>query len=414
MTTPATTTPRPARAPRAPRAPRGPGPARIPRDPANDYDAAIIARRRAFVEERTGAKLRHVSAFSFEARVAAGNCEHFTGVAQVPIGFAGPLRVEGEHARGEYLIPLATSEGTLVASYNRGMHALNAAGGVRATILDDAMQRAPVFVLPDARAGRELVAWVAEHTPGIRTAAEATSRVARLLHIEPYLASRFVFLRFNFETGDAAGQNMVTRATAAACQFIARGFGGIERFFLESNLASDKKPSHVNTLRGRGKRVTAEAVVPRAVLEGMLRARPESLVAHYQASCVGAFLAGPSNNGLHAANALAALFIATGQDVASVGESSAGVVHAELTGPDDDDLYLSVTLPSLIVASHGGGTGLPTQRECLEALGCHGPGKAKALAEVVAAVVLAGELSLAAAIAAEEWVEAHERLGRNR
>jgi hydroxymethylglutaryl-CoA reductase (NADPH) len=387
---------------------------RIPRDPAADYGTTAIRRRRELVEGVTGARLRHVSRFSFDAAVTVGNCEQFTGAAQVPIGFAGPLKVDGEYARGDYLVPLATTEGTLVASYNRGMRALTAAGGVRASVNGDAMQRAPVFVFPDARAGREFAAWVAESLPGIRAAAESTSRVVRLLHIEPYLASRFVFLRFNYQTGDAAGQNMVTRATAAACQWIARSYGGIERCFLESNLASDKKPSHVNTLRGRGKHVTAEATVPGGVLRDLMRVRPEVLVEHYRAACVGAFLAGPVNNGLHAANALAALFIATGQDVASVGESSAGVVHAELTGPRGEDLYMSVTLPSLIVATHGGGTGLPTQRECLEVLGCYGPGRVKALAEIVAAVVLAGELSLAAAISADEWVEAHERLGRNR
>jgi hydroxymethylglutaryl-CoA reductase (NADPH) len=149
------------------------------------------------------------------------------------------------------------------------------------------------------------------------------------------------------------------------------------------------------------------------VLEERLRARPESLLTHYHASSVAAFLAGPSNNGLHAANALAALFIATGQDVASVGESSAGVVHAEPSA-DGGGLYLSVTLPSLIVATYGGGTGLPTQRECLEVMGCYGTGRVNAFAEIVTSVVLAGELSLAAAIAANEWVEAHERLGRNR
>ncbi len=388
-------------------------PTRIPRE-NDDYGPNAIARRRAFIEASSGVRLEHVSACSFDPRLAAGNCEHFTGVAQVPLGFAGPLLVRGEHADGEYLIPLATSEGTLVASYNRGIHTLNAAGGVRTTILDDGMQRAPAFVLADAREGRDFAAWVADNIPGIRTAAEATSRVARLLHVEPFLASRFVFLRFSFETGDAAGQNMVTRATAAACQWIVQQCGGVERFFLESNLASDKKTSHVNMLRGRGKRVTAEAVVPRTVLEERMRASPDTLVAHYHASSVGAFLAGPSNNGLHTANALAAMFIATGQDAASVGECSAGIIHVELAGPDREDLYVSITLPSLIVATHGGGTGLPTQRECLEVMGCYGRGKVRMLAEIVAAVVLAGELSLACAIASNEWVEAHERMGRNR
>jgi hydroxymethylglutaryl-CoA reductase (NADPH) len=364
------------------------------------------------VSRLTGARLWHTCAFSFDPHLATGHCENFTGVAQVPIGFAGPLRVDGEHAKGDFLIPLATSEGTLVASYNRGIHALNQCGGVRATVVGDCMQRAPVFVFSDARRARDFAGWVAERADEIRAAAEATSKVARLRRVDPYLANHMAFLRFNFETGDAAGQNMVTLATAAACRWILEHFPGVQRFFLESNLATDKKPSHVNMLCTRGKRVTAEAVVRRDVLEGFLRARPESLARHYLAASVGSLLAGTNNNGLHAANALAALFIATGQDVANVAESSAAIVYCELL--DDGNLYLSITLPSLIVATHGGGTGLPTQRECLEVLGCHGAGKVRKLAEIVAGVVLAGELSLAAAIAAEEWVSSHERMGRHR
>jgi hydroxymethylglutaryl-CoA reductase (NADPH) len=387
-------------------------PSGLPRDDGDDYSAAAVGARQDQVSRLTGARLWHTCAFSFDPHLATGHCENFTGVAQVPIGFAGPLRVDGEHARGDFLIPLATSEGTLVASYNRGIHALNQCGGVRTTVVADCMQRAPVFVFADARRARDFAGWVAERADEIRAAAEATSKVARLRRVDPYLANHMAFLRFNFETGDAAGQNMVTLATAAACGWILKHFPGVQRFFLESNLATDKKPSHVNMLCTRGKRVTAEAVVRRDVLEGFLRARPESLARHYLAASVGSLLAGTNNNGLHAANALAALFIATGQDVANVAESSAAIVYCELL--DDGNLYLSITLPSLIVATHGGGTGLPTQRECLEVLGCHGGGKVRKLAEIVAGVVLAGELSLAAAIAAEEWVTSHERMGRHR
>ena len=385
---------------------------RIPRDVDDDYAPEIIALRQDFVERCSGAPLDHVRRYSFDPQLARGNCEQFTGVVQVPLGFAGPLRIDGEHARGDFIIPLATSEGTLVASYNRGMRALNRCGGVRCTVVDDAMQRAPVFVFEDARRGREFARWVAAHEGRIREIAESTSHVLRFLYVDSCLSNRFVFLRFNFETGDAAGQNMVTRATAEACAWILGEFPGVRRFFLESNFATDKKPSHVNTLRTRGKRVTAEAVVDRATLLRDMRARPESLLAHYHTANIGAFLAGTNNNGLHAANAIAAFFIATGQDVANVAESSAGIVFAELT--PGDDLYISITLPSLIVATYGGGTALPTQRECLQALGCSGPGHVRKLAEIVAGVVLAGELSLAAAIAADEWVSAHERLGRNR
>jgi hydroxymethylglutaryl-CoA reductase (NADPH) len=404
--TPERTPPDPAAAARDPRT------TRVPRDPVDDYSCAAVGARQDHVERVSGARLWHSRAFSFDPHLATGHCENFTGVAQVPVGFAGPLRVEGEHARGDFLIPLATSEGTLVASYNRGIHALNRCGGARCTVAADAMQRAPVFLFKDARDARDFAAWVDGNQDGIRTVAEATSHVARLQRIETYLANHMAFLRFNYETGDAAGQNMVTLATSAACQWIVRQYPQVQRCFLESNLATDKKPSQVNMLCTRGKRVTAEAVIRRDVLEGSLRARPEALARHYLAANVGALMAGTNNNGLHAANALAALFIATGQDVANVAESSAGIVYCELL--PDGDLYLSITLPSLIVATHGGGTGLPTQREYLEVLGCHGAGKVRKLAEIAAGLVLAGELSLAAAIAAEEWVDSHERLGRHR
>ena len=384
----------------------------IPRSPDDDYGDEAIARRQAFVGEFSGHTPAHVGHYSLDPREVAGNCENFIGVAQVPLGVAGPLTVNGEHARGDFLVPLATSEGTLVASYNRGMQALNLSGGVKTTVVADAMQRAPVFIFDDARRGRDFAQWVEASMDHIRAEAEATSHVARLESIEPYQANRFVYLRFNFHTGDAAGQNMVSRATHAACAWILDHFTGVQRFYLESNLATDKKSSHVNILRTRGKRVTAEATVRREVLMERLRVEPESLVAHWGVANVGAFLAGAHNNGLHAANAIAALFIATGQDVADVSESSAGIVYTELT--PERDLYLSITLPSLIVATYGGGTGLATQRECLEMMGCYGTGRVNKFAEIVAGTVLAGELSLAAAISSTEWVSSHERLGRNR
>ena len=385
---------------------------RIPRDENDDYTPEIIRKRQAFVEQFTGKKLNHITHYSFDAHLAKGNIENFTGVAQVPLGFAGPLKVNGEHAQGEFLIPLATSEGTLVASYNRGIKLLNLCGGVKVTVVDDAMQRAPVFVFEDARQGREFVQWVNENLDKIRQEAEATSSVAKLKYIDPYLSNKFVFLRFNYLTGDAAGQNMVGRATFAACSWILDRYPGIQRFFLESNFATDKKASQVNIMRTRGKRVTAEAVIRRDVLIQHMRVEPESLVYHGSVANVGAILSGANNNGLHSANAITAMFIATGQDVANVSESSAGVIYAELT--PERDLYISITIPSLIVATYGGGTGLATQRECLELLGCYGKGKVNKLAEIVAGVVLAGELSLAAAISASDWVSSHEQYGRNR
>jgi hydroxymethylglutaryl-CoA reductase (NADPH) len=384
----------------------------IPRDEADDYTTDAIRRRQALIEAVSGVKLRHVLHYSFDPRAAQGNCENFAGVAQVPIGFAGPLLIHGEQAEGEFLIPLATSEGTLVASYNRGMKVLRLSGGAKATVMADAMQRAPVFVFQDARACRDFVRWVEANLDKIREQAESTSSVAKLQYIDPYVANKFVYLRFNYSTGDAAGQNMVGRATFAASSWILDQYEGITNFYLESNFATDKKASHVNIMRTRGKRVTAEATIPRDVMIRHLRVEPEQLAYHYGVANVGAFLSGANNNGAQSANAITAMFIATGQDVANVAESSAGIVYCELT--PERDLYISLTIPSLIVATHGGGTGLATQRECLEVLGCYGPGNVNRLAEIVAGVALAGEISLAGAISSSDWVSSHEKYGRNR
>ncbi len=385
---------------------------RIPRSADDNYSTDIIKSRQAFVADQTGVKLDHLAQYSIDPQLCQGNIENFTGVAQIPLGFAGPLKVNGEHAIGEFLIPLATTEGTLVASYNRGCKLLNLSGGVNCTVVDDAMQRAPVFVFADSRSGREFVKWVNEHMDRIREEAEATSQIAKLIYVDPYLANKFAYLRFNFTTGDAAGQNMVGRATFAACSWIIDNFPGIKHFYLESNFATDKKSSQINIMRTRGKRVTAEAVIKREVLIQHMRVEPESLAYHYQVANVGSILSGANNNGAHSANAITAMFIATGQDVANVSESSAGILYTELMA--SGDLYISITIPSLIVATYGGGTNLPTQRECLEVLGAYGKGKVNKLAEIVAGVVLAGEISLGSAISSSDWVSSHEKYGRNR
>jgi hydroxymethylglutaryl-CoA reductase (NADPH) len=274
------------------------------------------------------------------------------------------------------------------------------------------MQRAPVFVFDSAREARDFRDWVNAHLPEITREAEATSSVARLLYIDTYLVNKFAYLRFNFTTGDAAGQNMVGRATFAACSWVLEQVTTVRKFYLESNFATDKKASQINVMRTRGKRVTAEAVVPRQVLVDVMRVEPESLASHWSIATVGAFFSGANNNGAHSPNGITAMFIATGQDVANVAESSAGILFSEITA--SRDLYISLTIPSLIVATHGGGTGLATQRECLEVLGCTGRGKVRKFAEIVAGVALAGELSLASAISSLDWVSSHEKYGRNR
>jgi hydroxymethylglutaryl-CoA reductase (NADPH) len=293
------------------------------------------------------------------------------------------------------------------------MKLLHAAGGVKTTVLDDRMQRAPAFLFPSAREARDFARWLDEHFDEVREAAEATTRSGKLQDIDQYSAGRILYTRFNYTTGDAAGQNLTGKATQAACQWIASAYEpGIERFFLESNFATDKKSSQVNMLRTRGKRVVAEATIPDALLRTVMNSSSELMYRARQVSNLGGFMSGVNNNGAHSANGITAMFIATGQDVANVAESSAAFVYAELR--ENGDYYYSVTIPSLIVATYGGGTHLPTQRECLELLGCAGAGKVRKLAEIVAATVLCGELSLGSAIVAEEWVAAHDLYGRNR
>ncbi len=383
----------------------------IPRLP-DDYTAEAAAARRAFVEARTEARLDHVGRHSLDPASLPGNIENFIGAAQVPIGLAGPLRIEGEHARGEFYVPMATTEGTLVASYNRGMRLLGACGGVRATVVGRAMQRSPVFVFEHALAAREFGDWVDARFDAIRTAAEATTRSGKLLSIQQFAVGPTRHLRFNYDTGDAAGQNMSGKATFVACEWIRENYPGGARYILSGNTDTDKKHSQMNMIATRGRRVVAEAVLKAEALRSLMRVEARDLFHARQISQTGAFLAGSANNGAHAANAMAALFIATGQDAANVAESHAAIVYAQLL--DNGDYYWSITLPALIVATVGGGTGLATQRECLAMLGCAGAGKADKFAEICAATALAGDISLSCAILAGDWVSSHERYGRNR
>jgi hydroxymethylglutaryl-CoA reductase (NADPH) len=384
---------------------------RIPRE-RDDYTPTAIESRQRHVREHTASPLEHVASYSLDPATLPGNVEHFVGVAQVPIGLAGPVLVNGEHAQGEFLVPLATTEGTLVASYNRGMKLCREAGGITTTVLDDRMQRAPVFSFDSAREARAFADWLDEHFAEIAAAAEATTSSGKLLDIQRFSVSKLLYTRFNYSTGDAAGQNMTGKATFAACAWIKQNYPHELHFLLEGQFATDKKTSVVNMLHTRGKRVVAEITLPAALVEEQMHVSTDKLFAARLRGQLGAIMSVTNNNGNHSANGLTAMFIATGQDVANVAESSALYGFSELL--PNGDFYASVTLPSLIIATYGGGTGLATQRECLEVLGCYGSGKVLKLAEIMAATVLAGELSLGSAVVAEEWVQAHDDLGRNR
>ena len=392
---------------------------RIPRSREDDYSDDIIAQRQAFIEEKSGAELNHTKQFSFDPHVMESNIENMFGVAQVPIGVAGPLLVNGEHAQGEFYVPMATVEGTMLASYNRGMKVIRESGGVTTTVSAESMQRAPLFIFKTARDARDFQIWLRENFAAIKAQAESTTSVGKLLEIENYHFHNYVATRFDYSTGDAAGQNMTSRATFFACEWIQQNYPGpLRNYMLSGNYDTEKRTSSVNLLKGRGRRVTAELTIPRQVLEDNLRITPEQMQYGYQISTLSSFQTNSSNNASHPANGLAALYLATGQDIANIGESNQCTVYQRTLR--SGDYYFSVTLPSIIMASYGGGTSLPTQSECLRMMDCLGKGKALKLCEIAAGLVVAGELSLAAATRVDketrtnEWVDAHERLGRNR
>jgi hydroxymethylglutaryl-CoA reductase (NADPH) len=358
--------------------------------------------------------VQHIGHYSVKPEDTAGNIENFIGVAQVPIGLAGPILVNGEHASGAFYVPLATTEGTLVASYNRGMRVITAAGGAKVTVVDDAMQRAPVFIFEDARQARQMGEWIEDNFAEIKSQAETTTSVGLLRNIEQYAAARMRYLRFNFTTGDAAGQNMVSKACFVACEWIKANYphSGLQRYTLSGAMDTDKKHSQLNTLHSRGKRVIAEVTISDQLLRDNLGVSADMLFKMRQISNVGSMMAGSVNNGAHSPNAIAAIFIACGQDAANVAESSAAISFVDVD--NEGNYYLAMTIPSLIVATYGGGTALATQKECLELMDCFGEGKVKKLAEIIGATVLAGELSLSAAVLAGDWVSSHDNLGRNR
>ena len=385
---------------------------RIPRDRDNDHTREMASQRASFVAEMTGARIDTVASYTIDPAVTKGNIENFTGTAQVPIGIAGPLTMVGEHARGDFYIPMATTEGTLVASYSRGMRVISECGGAKTTVVKHSMQRAPVFMFDNALEARDFGQWLRDNIDSLRGVVKTAVDVPRLTEIEQYAVANMLYTRFCYTTGDAAGQNMTGKATLFACEWIRANHPLKPRYVLSGNLDTDKKHSAMNMIQTRGKRVIAEFVLKRDVARELLRVETEWLYKFRQISSVGTMIAGAAYSGAHSANGITAMFIATGQDVANVSESHAGLNYVELL--ENGDFYWSVTLPALICATYGGGTGLPTQRECLEMMDCYGTGKADKFAEIIAAVVLAGDVSLSSAILAHEWVSAHEMMGRNR
>jgi hydroxymethylglutaryl-CoA reductase (NADPH) len=382
----------------------------LPRLKDNGYDIERVARRRAWIERKTGAELSHVGSASWDSELMRGNIENPIGVAQVPMGVAGPVLIHGQNAGGLFYVPMATTEGALIRSYERGMVALTKSGGVQTALLNDENQTAPAFIFEDVHIAAAFPAWIESHFPQIKEAAASTTRHGKLVNFKCYQTARQVIVNFGFRTGDAQGMNMIVRATDAACQWIQEHHPGL-RYFLFSGMCGEKRASGFLMSRGKGKRVTAGGLLTKEVLRIYLHTTADAMFRMWQATVIGNLQAGAIGYTGHAANGLTAIFIATGQDVANVVNSSCAVTVFE---PHPDGLYVHVTLPSLSVATVGGGTGLPTPREALKIMGCAGSGNAPKMAEIVAATILGGEVSMGAAIASGEFVGAHERYGRNR
>ena len=382
----------------------------LPRLKEQGYGPGQVAKRREWVEQRTGSVLTHTGSGSIDTRTLRGNIENPIGVAQVPVGVVGPIVVKGRHADGMFYVPMATTEGALLRSYERGMLALSKAGGVQVEIHDDENHISPAFFFADVAAARKFIEWAGNKFEEFATAAGSTTTHGQLTSVRCYPVGRRVLLNLAFDTGDAHGMNMIAKAAHAICEWIRSNYP-VERYHIFSGLSSEKRASGFLFARGKGKRVTAGAFLPENILRAYLHATVDEMLLMWRSTVVGHLHAGSIGFNAHLANGLTAIFIAAGQDVANVTNSACGITELE---PCEGGLYVSLTLPALMVATVGGGTGLATQREMLAVMDCVGDGKAKRLAEIIAATLLGGELSMGAAIATGEFVDAHEQYGRNR
>jgi hydroxymethylglutaryl-CoA reductase (NADPH) len=378
-----------------------------------DSETAAAARRH-LVERETGADLDAIADHTFDADGVDANVENLVGGAQLPMGVAGPAPVDGSGADGEYYLPMATTEGALVASVNRGLSAIRAAGGATARVTDSGMTRAPVFRVAGIAEAEAVVEWVRDNEGSLREAAESTTSHGELTAVDPYVVGDSVFLRFVYDTKDAMGMNMATIATREASELVEESTPA-ELVALSGNLCSDKKPAAINAIEGRGRSVTADVVLPREYVEETLKTTPEAMVeGNTRKNLIGSAKAASLGFNAHAANTVAAVFLATGQDPAQVVEGANAITTMEVR---DEGLYASLSFASLEVGTVGGGTKLPTQSEALDILGHAGGGEpaganADALAEIIAVGALAGELSLVAAFTSRHLASAHEELGR--
>lgn len=379
---------------------------------------AVEIRRKA-VEKATKTSLSSAGSAVIDYTIIKGkNAENVIGMTTIPLGVAGPLTVNGAHANSATFVPMATTEGALIASIGRGAKAINMSGGATVRVIKDGMTRGPVFKFDSIVDVEKFLEWMPKNLEKIRQAAEATTNHGKLEKVKPYVTGNNVFLRFRYKTGDAMGMNMATVATEAACTYIEDSFKGATLVAVSGNMCSDKKQSMINSIEGRGKTVVAEALIKDETLKKVFDTSAAAVNdLNFRKNWAGSARAGSNGQfNAHFANTVAAIFAATGQDLAQVVESSSGYTWTEIRGKD---LYISVTLTSLEIGTVGGGTGLPTQKESLSIMGINGSGNPPGsnslkLAEIIAAAVMAGELNLLCALATRQLGKAHQKLGRNK
>ncbi|PWB86167.1 3-hydroxy-3-methylglutaryl-coenzyme A reductase [Methanobrevibacter woesei] len=367
--------------------------------------------RREFIQEYSKTQLPNMGNYTLNMENASKrNIENSIGVLQLPIGVAGPMKINGEFCKREVFVPLATSEGALVASINRGASTITASGGVNVRVISDIMTRAPVIKTSSSVESLKLKQWFEDNFDRLKEIAESTTSHGKLLKIDPILiAGSYVYPRFVYSTGDSMGMNMVTIATEKILDEMTKETSA-QHIALSGNVCVDKKAAAINMVEGRGKTVVADVLIPKDIVSKKLKTTAEAIVeVNIAKNLIGSAVAGSTAYNAHYANMVAAIFLATGQDAAHAVEGSLGITTAENR---DGDLYFSVNLPDLPVATVGGGTSLETANEGLNILGVAGFGKAKEFAEIVASTVLAGELSLIGALAAGHLARAHQQLGR--
>lgn len=364
------------------------------------------AMRRAWLAQNAGHSLDAAAQMAFTAEEPRANIENLVGATQVPLGIAGPLRVNGDHAHGSYYVPFATTEGTLVSTYQYGMRAITEAGGADAHVLADSLDITPCFTLGTADEAISFMAWLQDHLSELQAVAAQSTTHGRLVELWPHVFGRRVFARFVFETGDAMGMNMVNLAVDQICRHVVEATE-CRGYFLRCNYSSDKKPAAINLFRPYGKEVAIDFTLPAAVVKTFLGVSPDDLLEFAAIGRLGTMQAGALGANAHFANGLAAIYLACGQDIAQIVNASIGFMDMERVGADD--IYVCARLPNLVVGTVGGGTHLPTQRACLALLECRGDGTARRFAEIVGASVVAGELAIYAALANGRFADAHRQ-----